>query len=84
MKAKKYKKCRTLSDIQNDPRVSEIHSEIGNEGQNSWWCYLRAGWQLGSNLTCHTSHEDTIRAICDDVNGAIPFPDDPELKTIKL
>ena len=75
----KFKKVRTLKDIQNDPRVSAIDIEYDN-GEKSYWCYLKAGWQDSCNPTCHTIHEWRIKEVCYYVNNAIPFPDDPELK----
>tara|TARA_R110000803_G_scaffold102638_1_gene170729 strand:- start:2521 stop:2745 length:225 start_codon:yes stop_codon:yes gene_type:complete len=71
------KRPRTLKDLQNDPRVSEIYSEV--DDIKTWWCYLKHGWQDSENKTCHTIHEDTIKRVCSSVHYAIPYPNDPEL-----
>lgn len=74
----KFKKVRTLKDIQNDPRVDECFGE--RDGENySYWCYLKKGWR-SSFSGCHTIHEDTIKEICEELNGGIQvWFNDPEL-----
>lgn len=72
------KKVRTFKDIKNDSRVSDIYHE-NDQGIKSWWCTLKAGWQDSSNPECHTLHEGTISQICELVNNAKPFPNDPQL-----
>lgn len=72
----KFKKVRTLADIKNDPRVDSIHKEYDPE---SWWCYLRAGWQWDNNEQ-HTIHEVTIKGICEELNVMVTrWENDPSL-----
>jgi len=67
-----YKKVRTLNDIKNDPRVSEVYSD-NSTGELVWWMYLESGfisdWDDASTITC----EDTIQYLKDSLNtdGAI-------------
>lgn len=70
------KKVRTLTDIKNDFRVDSIHSE----GEEGWWCYLKAGYQWDNNEQ-HTIHENTIKEICNELtNNVTVWKDDPDLK----
>ncbi len=79
-KTKDMKKVRTLNDIKNDPRIDEIFSEVcPSYGQKTWWAYCKAGWQFEMNQ-CHTAHEDTIKDLCDYINGCLSeWADDPDL-----
>lgn len=76
----KFKKARTLKDIRNDPRVDEIWSESeGFDNNFGWWCYVKIGWQVGSEQM-HGMHEPTIKDICRIINNCITeWPDDPDL-----
>ena len=82
-KEQKFKKVRTLADIQNDPRIDQIHSEIcPGYGDKSWWVYCKAGYQFEDNQ-CHTAHESTIKQMCEYINTCLDeWLDDPELKNV--
>ena len=73
----KTKKLKTLKDIENDPRVDEIHRE--EDDGFSWWCYLKPGWQAYHNQQ-HTIHERTIKGVISELECAEIWEDDPDLK----
>jgi len=64
-----YKKVRTKNDIENDPRVIELHKEFGFAGEEKWgwWCYLNDGYLAGNNS--QTINEETIKDICSEINS---------------
>ena len=73
------KKPRTKRDVENDSRVTSIHSEDdGCYGGLAWWCYLKAGYQAYNNHQ-HIIHEKTIRDICGILNDVTEWGDDPDL-----
>ena len=77
----KFKKVRTRKDIENDPRVESIHYE---NDPDSWWCYLKPGWQWDENEQ-HTIHERTIKDVARELNTAVTeWPNDPSLKTLAV
>lgn len=75
----KYKRARTYKDVSNDPRVRELHQEECPLEGKSWWCYLKAGFQKGTDPTNHTIHERTIKEICNELDSVIPYINDPDL-----
>lgn len=85
---KKYKKVRTLTDIENDPRVSEIWREddgfFGDDDNpnGNYWVALKAGFQVYGNCQ-HVIHEPTIAQVCEVLNDAEEWPDDPDLAEVK-
>lgn len=68
-----YKKVRTKKDILNDPRVDSIHQEYDGafEGDTpNYWCYLKPGF-ISVSSECGTIHEQTIKAVCDELNFSV-------------
>ena len=77
--ARKHKKCRTLADLQNDPRVERISIE-----ETGYWIYLARGgdcvvhhyltgkgtsgwgWWWDDEMT--VIHEPTIKEACEVMN----------------
>ena len=65
----KYKTVKTKKDIENDPRVRELHKEFGFAGEDKygWWCYLNDGWLASNNS--QTINEATLKDVCDEINN---------------
>jgi len=63
----KYKKVRTLKDIQNDPRVRDVHKDTST-GEIVWWMYLKDGlvshWDGAGTITT----EDTMSYLKETLN----------------
>jgi len=62
----KFKKVRTIADIQNDPRVESFESE----GHRDYWVYLKQGY-VCTMMGCGTIHEPTISMIADLLNNDV-------------
>lgn len=54
------KKPRTIADLRNDPRVTDISDERGSG--DGVWVYLIAGWQ--SSCDTHQVAQDTLKEAC--------------------
>jgi hypothetical protein len=55
------KKPKTLAEIKEDPRVTDLSDERGNN--DGVWAYLVAGWQ--SSMGTHQVAEDTVKEACE-------------------
>jgi hypothetical protein len=64
LETKKFKKVRTLADIQNDPRVDSVWNE-----DNSWWCQLVDGYEWAPNS--QLIHETSIKEVCSVMNHEV-------------
>lgn len=60
----KFKKVKTLVDLQNDPRVDSVWNE-----DNSWWCLLVDGYEWAPNS--QLIHETTIKSVCSVMNHEV-------------
>jgi len=60
------KKARTMRDIRNDKRVSQVF----NEGVDGIWVHLKDGF-INSRLECGTIHEYTIADCCQQLNEEV-------------
>jgi len=78
------KKAKTLSDIKNHPWVDEVHREhdgaFGDEDNpnGNYWVYLKPGYQAYHNNQ-HGIHEPTVKRVCEVLNDATEWPEDPDL-----
>lgn len=63
-KVAKFKRVKTLVDLQNDPRVDSVWNE-----DNSWWCLLVDGYEWAPNS--QQIHETTIKSVCSVMNHEV-------------
>ena len=54
---------KLIDKIKNDPRVSKVWSE----GEDDWWCDLRANW-ISSDTETGTLHEEKLEHILSQLN----------------
>lgn len=60
------KKARTMRDIRNDKRVSQVF----DEGVDGIWVHLKDGF-TNQRLECGTIHEYTIADCCQQLNEEV-------------
>jgi len=79
----KYKKIKTLKDLQQDPRVESVYKEYDDvEECYMYWCYLKAGFSLKdicSEVNNCRECEPTLKDICSEVNNCREWKNDPSL-----
>jgi len=61
-----YKKARTMRDLRNDPRVSQVF----NDGIDGIWVHLKEEF-INNRLECGTIHEYTIAECCQQLNEEV-------------
>jgi hypothetical protein len=68
----KFKKVRTLSEAQKDPRVENIYFEPDDyrEISGSYWLELKEGY-ICRSMSCGTIHEDTLKKVLDLLNNDV-------------
>mgnify|MGYP001272481628 FL=1 len=75
----RYKKIKTLKDLQQDPRVIGVDKEYDDvEECYMYWCYLKPGFRTEDNDQ-HTISEPTLKDVCSEVNNCREWKDDPSL-----
>ena len=60
------KKARTMRDLRNDKRVSQVF----DEGVDGIWVHLKDGF-INQRLECGTIHEYTIADCCQQLNEEV-------------
>jgi len=75
LETKKFKTVKTLRDIENDPRVADIHKE---EGQ--WWGLLVDGYEWCPEAQIF--REKTIKEMCYVLNELVYEKDTEEMRTV--
>jgi hypothetical protein len=61
-----YKKAKTMRDLRNDKRVSQVF----DEGVDGIWVHLKDGF-INNRLECGTIHEYTIADCCQQLNEEV-------------
>lgn len=64
LETKKFKKVRTIEQLELDPRVESLYKD-----EDGWWLQLADGYEWAPNSTL--IHEDTISACCGLLNWAV-------------
>ena len=62
----KFRKVRTFSDIENDPRI-----EMVDKDEDGYWAYFNPGW-VSDSTECVTMRGDTVPELCERVNYSSP------------
>ena len=65
---KKFKEARTMLDLCNDPRVSQVFDESGCG--DGIWVHLKEGF-VNERLECGTIHEYNIADCCQQLNEEV-------------
>lgn len=77
----KFKRCVTLKDCQNDPRLSVgvcYESDDGSDTGGFYSCCLKAGYRTIDNDQ-HIIYAASVKELCSEINNARLWEDDPEL-----
>jgi hypothetical protein len=80
MEKQRFKKCKTLVDCNNDPRISaKVYWEIDSGWSRGgfYGTILKEGWRTADNNQ-HVIHAATVTELCEAINNSRTWDDDPD------